>query len=76
MEILEGVDVAAQEVLQRLVQEEAQEEPPGIRQRQEERRERTPRRSDHDVAEAGPIDLALFPCKRPSLEERFAPARP
>ena len=43
LEVPEGVDVATQEVLQRLVQEEAQAEPPRKRQRQQKRRKRPPR---------------------------------
>ena len=68
--------MAAKEVLQRLVQEEAQEEPPRERQRQHERRERTPRRPDPDVAEARPVHLPLFASKRPPPQERLVPARP
>jgi len=76
VEVPEGVDVAPQEVLQRLVQEEAQEDPTRKRQRQQERRERSARRPDPDVAKAGPIHLCFLADKRPPAQERLVPARP
>ena len=76
LEVREGVDVAAQEVLQRLVQEEAQEEPPREGERQHEGRQRTARRPDPHLPEAGPVDLRFFPGEGAPAQERLVPVRP
>ena len=75
LKVRECVHMPAQEILDRLVQEEAQEDPARESQRQDECGERTARGANRDVAEAGPVHLSLFGAKRATDEECLARKR-
>ncbi len=65
-EVLECEHVSAQKVLHRLIQRKTHEALPGVSQGQEKRGQRSMSPADLNMAEARPVHLCLFPCKRPS----------
>ncbi len=64
---LEGMHMAAQEVLGALIEEELEIESARIRQRHHEAGEGALRAADADMAEVSPIDLRLFGGKHGEL---------
>ena len=74
--VLEGVDVATQEILRRLIEEEFQIESAGVGQRDHEAGQRSAGAADHDIAEVGPIGLRLVGGKGPQTQKGFPDPRP
>src|ERR1019366_3046798 len=72
---LKLMNVAAQEVLHRLIEEEFQIQRPRIGQRRHEAGQGALGATHHHVAEVCPIDLRLFPSKRMELKKRLAMVR-
>ena len=68
----EGLHVTPHEILQRLVEEESQEEHPRVAQRHHESRECPARRADQDVAKACPVHLAFLAGEGPPPQEALA----
>jgi len=64
----EGVDVAAQEALDGLVEGEAGEDCAGEGEHQHEAGQGAPRMPDGDLAEAAPVDLALLASQRAAAQ--------
>ena len=69
---LKGMNVTAQEVFHRLIEEELQVQGSRIRQRHHEAGQRPFCPAHHYVAEVRPVDLPLFAGKGLQLQERFA----
>ena len=57
---VEGLDMAAEKTLQRLVQGEERRERPRVRQHHDEARERARAVPDADRSKGAPVDLGLF----------------
>ena len=72
---LKGMNVAAQEVLHGLIEEELQIQCPRIGQRDHEAGQSAPGTAHHHVAEVRPIDLRLLAGKSLQLQERLAALR-
>ena len=70
--VLEGMHMAAQEVLHRLIEEELQIQRARIGQRHHETGQRAFGAAHRHVAEVGPVDLRLLARKGVQTQERFA----
>src|ERR1035438_1432443 len=68
---LKGVDMAAQEVLHALVEEELQIQGSGVGQGNDKAGQTPAGAADHDSAEVRPVDLGLLGGKRMQAQKRF-----
>src|ERR1039457_2073715 len=70
--VLKSMDMAAQEVLHGLIEEELQVQRPRVGQGDHEARQCAAGAADRDLAEVGPIGLRLFGRESMQAQERFA----